>query len=119
MDTGVLEPAQNFVNNRTGGLPTPRGRHYAAITDPQLLGQLLRDMRSYSVNFIFVAALRLAPWSSSGPASCAWHIGKMSISKRDCGAARQRTQQWADFLDELEAGKMPKLADDVLWSKQA
>lgn len=61
VDTGVLEPAQNFVNNRTGGLPTPRGRHYVAITDPQLLGQLLRDMRAYSGNFISVAALRLAP----------------------------------------------------------
>jgi hypothetical protein len=61
VDTGVLEPVQNFVNKNTGGLPTPRSRHYAAITDPKLLGQLLRDIRAYNGNFITVAALRLAP----------------------------------------------------------
>jgi len=61
VDTGALEPAQNFVNKNTGGLPTPRSRHYAAITEPKLLGQLLRDIRSYNGNFITVAALRLAP----------------------------------------------------------
>lgn len=61
VDTGVLEPAQNFVNKRTGGLPAPRSRHYAAITDPKLLGQLLRDIRAYNGNFITLAALRLAP----------------------------------------------------------
>lgn len=38
VDVGALEPAKNFVNSRTGGLPAPRARHYAAITDPQKLG---------------------------------------------------------------------------------
>src|SRR3546814_9076798 len=28
-------------------------------------------------------------------------------------------QQRADFLDELEAGKMPKIAENVLWLKRA
>ena len=28
-------------------------------------------------------------------------------------------QQWVDFLDELGAGKMPKLAENVLWLKRA
>ncbi len=44
VDVGALDPSRNFVSSRTGGLPPPRGRHYAAITDPQKLGQLLRDM---------------------------------------------------------------------------
>ncbi len=61
VDTGALEPVKNFVNKRTGGLPTPRSRHYAAITDPKQLGQLLRDIRGYNGNFITIAALRLAP----------------------------------------------------------
>lgn len=61
VDTGVLDPAKNFVNNRTGGLPPPRGRHYVAITDPQQLGQLLRDIRAYKGNVITRAALQLAP----------------------------------------------------------
>jgi integrase len=61
VDTGVLEPAKNFVNNRTGGLPPPRSRHYAAITDPKQLGQLLRDIRAYSGHIITRAALQLSP----------------------------------------------------------
>lgn len=52
VDVGALEPAKNFVNCRTGGLPSPRARHYAAITDPQKLGQLLRDMQAYNGNII-------------------------------------------------------------------
>ncbi|UUZ78678.1 hypothetical protein LP414_12725 [Polaromonas sp. P1(28)-13] len=42
VDNGTLEPARNFVNARTAGLPPPRSRHYAAITDPKQLGQLLQ-----------------------------------------------------------------------------
>jgi integrase len=61
VDTGTLEPAKNFVNGRTGGLPAPRSRHYAAITDPKQLGQLLRDIRAYNGNIITRAALQLAP----------------------------------------------------------
>jgi integrase len=61
VDTGVLKPSKNFVNNRTGGLPAPRSRHYAAITDPEKLGQLLRDIRAYNGNVITRAALQLAP----------------------------------------------------------
>ena len=38
VDVGALHPSQNFVNSRTGGLPAPRSRHYAAITDPEQLG---------------------------------------------------------------------------------
>jgi hypothetical protein len=51
------------------------------------------------------------------------------VSKEELGASYDRAtflaqrkvmvQQWADFLDELEAGKMPKLADNVLWLKRA
>ncbi len=61
VDVGTLEPAKNFVNSRTGGLPAPRARHYAAITDPQQLGQLLRDILAYKGNLITRAALRLSP----------------------------------------------------------
>jgi integrase len=61
VDVGTLEPTRNFVNSRTGGLPPPRARHYAAITDPQKLGQLLRDMRAYNGNVITRAALQLSP----------------------------------------------------------
>jgi integrase len=61
VDVGALEPAKNFVNSRTGGLPSPRARHYAAITDPLKLGQLLRDIRAYNGKVITRAALQLSP----------------------------------------------------------
>jgi integrase len=61
VDTGTLEPARNFVNARTAGLPPPRSRHYAAITDPKQLGQLLRDIQAYKGNVLTCAALQLAP----------------------------------------------------------
>lgn len=51
------------------------------------------------------------------------------VSKEEQGASYDRAtflaqrkemaQQWADFLDALEADKMPKLAENVLWLKQA
>lgn len=61
VDVGALNPAKNFVNARTGGLPPPRARHYPAITDPDKLGQLLRDIRAYNGNVITRAALQLSP----------------------------------------------------------
>jgi integrase len=61
VDTGTLEPARNFVNARTAGLPPPRSRHYAAITDPKQLGQLLRDIQAYTGHALTRAALQLAP----------------------------------------------------------
>lgn len=56
---GALEPAKNFVNSRTAGLPPSRTRHYAAI--PRKLGQLPRDMRAYNSNVITRTALQLSP----------------------------------------------------------
>ena len=61
VDVGALEPAKNFVNNRTGGLPPPRARHFAAITDPIRLAQLLRDIQAYRGHILTRAALRLMP----------------------------------------------------------
>lgn len=61
VDVGALEPAKNFVNNRTGGLPPPRARHFAAITDPRRLAQLLRDIQGYKGHILTRAALRLMP----------------------------------------------------------
>lgn len=61
VDVGTLEPSVNFVNRRTGGLPAPRARHYAAITDPEELGKLLRDIDAYRGHIVTRAALKLAP----------------------------------------------------------
>jgi hypothetical protein len=61
VDVGALEPAANFMNSRTGGLPPPRSRHYAAITDAGQLAHLLRDIQAYNGNILTRMALRLMP----------------------------------------------------------
>ena len=44
-----------------GALKPHHGKHFAAITDPQKLGQLIRAIRSYQGGPIVRAALQLAP----------------------------------------------------------
>jgi hypothetical protein len=74
VDVGALEPAGNFMNNRTGGLPPPRSRHYPAITDVGQLAQLLRNVRAYNGNILTRMALRLmlTACRAAGTASAAW-----------------------------------------------
>jgi hypothetical protein len=95
VDVGALEPAKNFVNGRTGGLPPPRARHFAAITDPQQLGQLLRDIRAYKCNVITRAALQIATavpaaWATASRAlrRCRSRTGAVALSAREDEAAR-------------------------------
>lgn len=76
VDVGALEPAKNFVNSRTGGLPAPRARNYTAITDPQKLGQLLRDIRAYKGNVITRATLQLSPLLFQRPGQLRLAIGR-------------------------------------------
>jgi integrase len=61
VDLGILDPGKNFVTKKTGSLPPPRSRHYAAITDPAQLAQLLRDIQAYSGQFVTRCVLRLMP----------------------------------------------------------
>ncbi|OWT62031.1 hypothetical protein [Candidimonas nitroreducens] len=66
-------------------------------------------------------------WSAGYKSKVTRHLAH--VSKEELGASYDRAtflaqskmmvQQWTDFLDELEAGKMPKLAENVLWLKQA
>ena len=44
-----------------GALPTAKGGHFAAITDPDEVGALLRAMDDVSATFVVKCALRLAP----------------------------------------------------------
>ena len=91
MDCGTLEPARNFVNARTAGLPSPRSRHYAAITDSKQLGQLPRDIQAYKGNVLTRAALQLSPpCCSNGPVNCDWLIGRTSALSTRSGAVRPR-----------------------------
>ncbi|OFZ88023.1 MAG: integrase [Betaproteobacteria bacterium RIFCSPLOWO2_12_FULL_62_58] len=44
-----------------GALPPFKGEHFAAITDPKRVGQLLREIDGYQGTFTVKCALRLAP----------------------------------------------------------
>jgi integrase len=44
-----------------GALPPVKGEHFAAVTEPKQVGQLLRTLDAYEGTFIVACALRLAP----------------------------------------------------------
>lgn len=44
-----------------GALATPKTRHRASITDPKLIGPLLRAVNGYGGSFVTACALKLAP----------------------------------------------------------
>lgn len=44
-----------------GALPPVKGTHFAAVTEPKQVGQLLRTLDSYEGTLIVASALRLAP----------------------------------------------------------
>jgi integrase len=97
VDTGTLEPGLNFVNARTGGLPSPRSRHYAAITDPQQLGQLLRDVRAYQGNVLTRAALQLAPMLFQRPGQLRLaHWEDISFEQKmwRCPPEKMKLREW-------------------------
>jgi integrase len=45
-----------------GALPPVKEKHYASITDPKAISELLRAVENYRGSFITQCALRLAPW---------------------------------------------------------
>lgn len=44
-----------------GAIPPARVRHFAAVTEPEQLGELLRAVHSYTGTAVVIAALKLAP----------------------------------------------------------
>jgi integrase len=97
VDVGVLEPAKNFVNNRTGGLPPPRARHFAAITDPQELGKLLRDISAYKGNVITRAALKLSPMLFQRPGQLRlahWEDIDLEGALWRCPPEKMKLREW-------------------------
>jgi integrase len=97
VDVGTLDPARNFVNNRTGGLPAPRARHYAAITEPEKLGQLLRDIRAYGGNVITRAALQLSPLLFQRPGQLRfahWEDVDLDRALWRCPPEKMKLREW-------------------------
>ena len=51
----------NPAADLAGALESPRVRHFASVTEPERVGELLRTIRSYTGSPVTVAALNLAP----------------------------------------------------------
>lgn len=59
ISTGRAE--HNVAADLKGALPPPKSGHFAAITEPRKVGELLRAMDEVSTGFVVKCALRLAP----------------------------------------------------------
>lgn len=57
--TGRAE--RNPAEDLAGALEQPRTKHFASLTDPEQIGELLRALHSYQGSPVTQAALRLAP----------------------------------------------------------
>ena len=53
--------ASDPTRDLRGALPTPKEEHFAAITDPEVFGPLLRAIDGYHGSFVVTSALKLAP----------------------------------------------------------
>ncbi|WP_077034710.1 integrase arm-type DNA-binding domain-containing protein [Pelomonas sp. KK5] len=119
VDVGALEPSKNFVNSRTGGLPAPRSRHYAAITDPDELGRLLRDIAAYKGNVITRAALRLSPMLFQRPGQLRlahWEDIDFEQKLWRCPPEKMKLREWQkrDSRTPAHLVPLPLQAMDIL-----
>ena len=57
--TGRVE--RDPTGDLRGALPVPKEKHHASITDPKLIGELLRAIDAYEGTLVTKSALRLAP----------------------------------------------------------
>ena len=119
VDSGTLEPARNFVNARTAGLPPPRSRHYAAITDPKQLGQLLRDIQAYKGNVLTRAALQLAPMLFQRPGQLRLaHWEDISFEHKiwRCPPEKMKLREWQkrDSRTPTHLVPLPRQALEIL-----
>jgi len=119
VDCGTLEPARNFVNARTAGLPSPRSRHYAAITDPKQLGQLLRDIQAYKGNVLTRAALQLSPMLFQRPGQLRlahWEDISFEHEIWRCPPEKMKLREWQkrDSRTPTHLVPLPRQALEIL-----
>jgi integrase len=119
VDLGTLDPARNFVNKNTGGLPPPRSRHFAAITEPAKLGQLLRDIRAYNGQFITRCALRLTPMIFQRPGQIRfadWEDIDLDLGLWRCPPEKMKMREWKkrDSRTPTHIVPLPRQALEIL-----
>lgn len=65
----MLAAGQNFMAKGVADfqLPAPRTKHFATITDPSRVGQLMRDLHAYGGQYITRCALQVMPYLFQRP----------------------------------------------------
>lgn len=79
-----------------GALPPVKQQHYASVTDPKAIGELLRAMDTYRGSFIAKCALRLAPLVFVRPGElrkAEWVEIDLDAAEWRIPAARMKKQQ--------------------------
>jgi integrase len=108
--TGRAE--RDVTQDLRGALPSPIKSHYPAITEPKPLGQLLKDIDTYSGNFVVRTALQLQPLLFARPANLAmaewdefdldaaeWRIAADKMKMKDAHIVPLSTQAIALLKD--------------------
>lgn len=97
-----------------GALPSPQTKHYASITEPAKIGELLRAIDGYEGSYVVRAALRLAPlvfvrpgelraaeWSEFNLEKAEWRIRAERMKMREVHIVPLSKQVIA-ILEELQ-----------------
>jgi integrase len=119
VDIGALEPAKNFVNGRTDGLPSVHSRHYSAITDQTQVGQLIRDIRAYCGHVITRAVLQLASLLFQRPGQLRfahWEDIDLDRALWICPPEKMKMREWKkrDNRRPAHAVPLPSQAMEIL-----
>lgn len=104
------DPSQDL----RGALPPSRGKHFATITEPKAVGELLRALDSYPGSFVTTCALKLAPllfvrpgelrraeWTEVDLNGAEWRIPAEKMKKRSTHIV-PLAHQALDVLRELQ-----------------
>jgi len=81
--------------------PVKRDKHFAAITDPQKIGELLRDIEGYQGSFIVRCAFRLSPLVFVRPGE---------LRKMEWADVHLDEAQWIYFVTKTETYHIVPLA---------
>jgi len=100
-----------------GALKPHHGKHYAAITDPQKLGNLIRVIRGYQGGPIVRAALQLAPMLFQRPGelrAAAWSEFDLDAALWTIPAARMKRRVDGKANGDPHLVPLPKQAIEIL-----
>ena len=113
--TGRAE--RDIAADLKGALTPYRGKHFAAITDPVKLGELLRAIRAYKGGPIVRAALQLAPMLFQRPGElrgAAWAEIDLGAALWTIPAARMKRSKAGKEQGDPHMVPLPRQAVEIL-----